>query len=298
MVFLATLCLSAAPVQADIVRHIQGAVLTNSPDYDWWYGCSPTSAGMMMGYYDRNGYNGLLYDNLVPGGVAELSNYGNPSAIANSAIASAGHIADFYVDGYGKSGDDVDPPHHSFNSLADFMGTSQDSVGNSNGSTTFWNYSGGSRLYAIDIYDAGASYWQSSGMYGLWEYEQYAGYGSGGLAAQNIFNQYILGHNGNEQGFTWENYVDEIDAGRPVMIHVEGHSMFGYGYDDDTDEIILHDTWTEGEHRMAWSGAYSGLDHYGVTVFEPTGGVVPVPAAVLLGMLGFGAAGLKLRKYV
>ena len=32
---------------------IQGAnTLPNAPDYEWWYGCSPTSAGMMMGFYD------------------------------------------------------------------------------------------------------------------------------------------------------------------------------------------------------------------------------------------------------
>ena len=35
--------------------------LPGAPNYDWWYGCSPTSAGMLMGYYDNNGYAGLNY---------------------------------------------------------------------------------------------------------------------------------------------------------------------------------------------------------------------------------------------
>jgi len=48
------------------------------------------------------------------------------------------HINDFYREGYGAKGDDVDPPYHNFNCLADFMGTSQDSVGNSNGAMTFY----------------------------------------------------------------------------------------------------------------------------------------------------------------
>ena len=26
---------------------VQGGTLANTADYDWWYGCSPTSAGMM-----------------------------------------------------------------------------------------------------------------------------------------------------------------------------------------------------------------------------------------------------------
>ena len=93
-----------------------------------WSGCSPTSAGMMMGHYDINGYGGLKYDNLVPGGTAELSSFGSPGSLANSVIASSQHINDFYRGtGYGDSGDDLSPPHHNFNSLADFMGTSQDS---------------------------------------------------------------------------------------------------------------------------------------------------------------------------
>ena len=34
------------------VSHLQGGSLTNTSNYDGWYGCAPTSAGMMMGYYD------------------------------------------------------------------------------------------------------------------------------------------------------------------------------------------------------------------------------------------------------
>ena len=51
---------------------------------------------MMMGYYDRNGYDGLYYTNLVPGGVAETSTFGSPGALANKIIASHGHQYDFY----------------------------------------------------------------------------------------------------------------------------------------------------------------------------------------------------------
>ena len=201
----AALCLSVAPAKADIAglaAHAQGGILGNSPDYEWWYGCSPTSAGMIMGYYDRNGYGGSNYNNLVPGGVAELSTFGNPGAIANQAIASTGHQDDFYDastygyntgggvgSGYGQSGDDLAPPWHSFNSLADFMGTSQDALGSSNGNTWFWNYTDGSRLYAWEMPGHGIA--DYSGMYGLWEYEQYAGYGYGPVTNQMIYNQYI-----------------------------------------------------------------------------------------------------------
>jgi hypothetical protein len=175
-----------------LAAHSEGVLSGDAPDYDWWHGCSPTSAGMMMGYYDRNGYDGLRYDNLAPGGVAELNTFsGSPSYIANDMIASSGHITDFYAGGYGAIGDD-NYQGHSFDSLAYFMGTSQDSVSNSNGSTTFWNYTNGSRMYASNIYGYGADYYEASGMFGMYEYFNYAGYGSGNPATDiNFYNQYV-----------------------------------------------------------------------------------------------------------
>jgi hypothetical protein len=285
----------ACPGQADpmLVAHHQGVQLADMTDYDWWYGCSPTSAGMMLGYYDRSGYDGLLYDDLVAGGVAEASNYGNPSARANGAIASAGHIADFWT-GYGNSGDDPLASGHSFNSLADFMGTSQDAVGNSDGGTTFWNYDDGARLYASQLAASGTYYIERSGMIGIGEYIEYCGYGlaEGDFSLDysgNLFNQYVDAL-GLTYGFSLADYIAEINAGRTVMIHVDGHSMVGYGYDDqDPTQILIRDTWTAGLHTMTWGGYYSGMIHYGVTAMEIAGGaVVPLPSAVLLAAMGMG----------
>ena len=287
--------LSAASVKADILaieqgiieKSIQGSILLDAPDYAWWYGCSPTSAGMMMGYYDRNGF-----DNLVPGGTAETQTYSGTTgwaALANNAIASTGHVDDFYVSGYLGSGDDypAGSPHHSFNSLADFMGTSQDSVGNVNGSTTFYNFTDGSRLHASQIPGYGLT--DQSGMYGVEEYISYAGY-----STTTLYNQYT-DNMGRTYGFTFADYMTEIDAGRVVMVHIEGHSMFGYGYDNSgaSDLIYVNDTWSATEHTMIWGGSYSGADMRFVTVMT----LVPVPGAVLLGMLGLGVVGIKLRKY-
>ena len=78
-----------------------------------------------------------------------------------------------------------------------------------------------------------------------------------------------------DHGFTFANYKTEIDAGRPVLIQVDGHTMLGVGY-NDPDTVYVHDTWDYSTHSMTWGGAYSGMDQYAVTVCQlpvsdPTG---------------------------
>ncbi len=282
--------LSAVP--GDLAWHVDGAAKTLSwdADYDWWYGCSPTSTGMLLAYYDVKGYGGLSYSNLVPGADAEESTFGTSVYAANAMIASSGHIDDFYSAGYGGSGDD-DYAGRAFDCLADFMGTSQDSAGNSNGGTTFYYYTSGAAISWADIETYGIQ--STSGMYGILEYLEYAGY-----TVESLYNQYIDSL-GLTYGFTFDQYKAEIDAGRGVLIHVQGHTMYGYGYDEDTGEILLHDTWTESDSlRMVWGGTYSGLQMFGVTVVELAGGdAVPEPASLVVwALLGSLAIGRRRRR--
>jgi len=272
-------------------KSVEGSILSGTANYEWWYGCSPTSAGMMVGYYDRKGYGGLSYSNLVKGGVAESSTFpstaGTWSYLAQSAIASSGHVSSYYITGYGGSGDDIaGRTVAQYNSLADFMGTSQDLYENVNGSTTFYYYTDGSRLYAVDL--AGSTAQDKDGMYGIWEYLGYCGYT---IPQSKIYTQ-LTDNQGKQDGFTFEDYMAEIDAGRIVMLHVQGHSMVGYGYDENTSTVYLYDTWSDSSvHTMTWGGSYSGLEQWGVTCFELEGGsAVPLPPSVLL--LGFGLAGI------
>lgn len=250
----------------------QGGLLSNTAEVAWWYGCSPTSAGMMMGYYDRNGYS-----KCVLGGVAEASSYSGSAPLSTAAVANARHISDYYRNGYLANGDDlVGSPTGPQNCLADFMGTSQDAYGNVNGSTTFWGFTNGSIMTAADIYSFGPSYYNSDGMYGIKEYLNYVGYNPD---PAKIFSQYIMGYNGNNQGFSLAQYRAEIDAGRPVIIQVEGHSMLGVGYASATgSDIYVFDTWTAGTHTMTWGGSYSGMTHYGVVAVES----IPEPASMTL----------------
>lgn len=253
-------------------------LISGVPDYEWWYGCSPTSAGMLMGYYDRNGYAGLVYPNLVPGGTAELNTFPPGTYIANDTIASSGHIADYYVVFNGTTdpmGSGRTLPDD-FDCCADFMCTSNyTDCSNPDGFTTFCYWPDGSPTTISDIEDESLE--GVSGTYGIKEYVEYRGYGY-----SSLYNQYG-DFEGYTYGYTLAQFQNEIDNGRPVLIHTENHTLLGYGYAAST--IYVRDTWASGGDynggTMPWGGQYcqSGgvncADQVGVTSMTISGGSTP-----------------------
>jgi len=79
------------------------------------------------------------------------------------------------------------------------------------------------------------------------------------------YTQLIQGMYGNSIGFTFEQFKEEIDNGRPVILQLAGHSMLGFGYDAG-NLVYLHDTWDHSVHSMTWGGSYAGMAQWGVTV--------------------------------
>ena len=257
-------------------------ILPNVPAFDWSYGCSPTAAAMMMGYYDNNGYPNM-YTGPANGGVCPLNNfvwgYGEcPLSATHQGFdgrSEDGHVDDYWILA-GSGGPD---PYVSNgwaqqtwgNCTADFMGTNQDKFGLRDGGTWFWYNRNGAPLY--DYY-AGTG---QDGCYGLRRFVESRGY----IVLEN-FNQYIYGYQGKTKGFTFENYRAEIDAGRPVIIQVTGHSMLGFGYNNNAGQqiIYIHDTWDHSDHTMQWGGSYDGNTHYGVTVMRLAQAGYPQQAGV------------------
>jgi hypothetical protein len=177
-----------------------------------------------------------------------------------------GHVDDYWI-AYGSTL--PDPfitggwiEHTYGDCTGDYMKTNQYNYSNTDGATTFYNYTSGAPLYWSDMEGLGIH--TLDGGYGVKLF-----YESRGYAVSDMYNQYILDYASPVQGFTYDQYKAEIDAGRPVMIHVEGHTMVGFGYDDTTSNLMyIHDTWDYLDHTMIWGGSYSGMQHLGVTIVQ------------------------------
>jgi len=125
---------------------------------------------------------------------------------------------------------------------------------------------------------------------GIDEYVKSAGYDCRQLYTQHIYvspSSYPL-------GFTFSQYMAEIDAGRTVLIQIEGLTMLGSGYDEVNGLVYVYDTLSRNGQNpavMTWGGSYNGTPQWGVTVMEP----VPEPSTIVL--LVAGACGLFIYGY-
>lgn len=274
-------------------------MLSNVPTSSWTYGCSATSAGMMFGYYDRIGYSNM-YAGPANGGVAPLTNLGGScSLIATKqgfdGRATYGHVDDYWT-GYNNSGPDpwvgVRAEHTWGGCTADYMGTNQwkwdfdgNGVKDSNidGGTSYFSYGSSFGGKLVD-YVPPATYGmpQTELCHGMRLFAESRGYQVLTNYTQSI-DTIATG------GFSFSDYMNEINAGCPVMIQVTGHSMVGVGYDAAAQTVFLHDTWGDYTAQMTWGGSYSGMQQQAVTVIHLA--PVPEPGSLTL-LVGFGVLGL------
>lgn len=246
------------------------------PQAEYMYGCTATAVGMLLGYYDRYGYLGYDVSNLIEGEV-ELNARGLDGdiydmdafdTVLGSAIASREHVERFFdqspeyeypytfVEGTTNLNISI------FNCIADYLGTNQYWRGNGNYSTTYYitslenilNFTSQTKISSGTLTVTIPNQYRDL-LYGLNLYVQNAGYS---LDVRNTKTEYV---NTNGGSFSFEDYKAEIDAGRAVLIHISGHTMIGYGYDDSTAEIIFDDTYRHNR-RMRWGGTYYYSDAY------------------------------------
>lgn len=248
------------------------------PAYDWYYGCSATSGAMIAGYYDRNGYPNM-YTGPGNGGVMPLDNSTVWSSWTDGAgdtytqcpltasrngldgRTTRGSIDNYWVE-YNSSTQDPFITNgwteHTYGAaIGDYMRTSQSNYGNVDGSTTFYTYTSSAAQLTCD-------YMVSQGLTRDGTVGRRAFYQAKGYTVTDCYNQKTDNNGG---GFTYALYKAEIDAGRPVMINLAGHTVVGVGYNDDTSNLVyINDTWDHSVHSFTWGGSYGGMALLSVSI--------------------------------
>lgn len=266
--------------------------LSNVPSYTWCYGCTATATSIIAAYYDNFGAP-TVYTGPANGGVAPQTNTvwqtasqadtdQCPLAASKNGVdgrSTRGHGDDYWT-GYLDEATDpyygawTEHDHESGQrAAADFMGTNQwYNWENADGSTTLWSSPAG--VYDYIGAEGSTPAWRD-GIHGVKLF-----YESLGLTVDRNFTRTITGYDDPDDdpdmgpatgGYEFAMYKASVDAGRPVYIQVEGHSMVGFGYDDSTspETLYLRDTWDTNTsptaHSMPWGGTYSNMQMYAVS---------------------------------
>ena len=258
------------------------------PAFNWVFGCSSVSGAMIAGYYDRNGYPNI-YTGPTNGGVMPLNNsywpiwsdgykiYPNlPLAGSHNGVDGRtirGSIDNYWIQ-YDSSSQDPYitngwAQHAWGDAIGDYMKTSQSAYGNTDGSTKFYRWTSSASPLTCSAM-VSYSIHTEDGTYGRKLFYEARGYTVTDCYSQKTDNT-ISG------GFSFAQYRAEIDAGRPVMLNLEGHTIVGVGYDESTNTVYLHDTWDYSNHTMTWGSSYSGMRLQAVSIVNLQGGAVPVP---------------------
>ena len=270
-------------------------ILDNVPTSKWTYGCSPTAVGMLFGYYDRKGYKNM-YTGPTNGGICPhvdlgqgTPGTGNGYPISGSCyiiatekdldgVTSKAHVDDYWIS-IGSPGPDPwegNWAEHTWSlCVADFIGTSQwkwDGDLNGvkdrqyDGSTIYFYYPDGGKLHDY-IPPAAQGLPRTALCHGMRLFAESRGY----TVLQN-YVQLTDTPSGHPQGFSFNDFKAEINAGRPVITNWEasgsGHSMVGVGYDSSANTLFIHDTWDNYLHEVNWDGSYAGFTLKSVLVIQ------------------------------
>jgi len=279
--------------------------LADIPAFTWVFGCSAVSGSMIAGYYDRNGFPNI-YTGATNGGVIPLmedSSWGrwtdntgdnypdNPLIASHQGLdgrTDLGSIDDYWVTYLSSSKDPYVTgrwtQHAWGDAVGDYMKTSQSAYGNVDGSTSFYYMNSATPLSCQDMEAGGIA--AKDGTYGRKLFYEARGYTVTGCYTQMTDNK----HAG---GFSFAQYKAEIDAGRPVLLNLEGHSIVGVGYDDSTNLVYIHDTWDNVDHTMTWGGSYAGMGLWGVSIVNLASTSGDPDISVSPGSYNFGTVGIQ-----
>jgi autotransporter-associated beta strand protein len=212
------------------------------PDYDWWNGCAPTAAGMLFAWWDEMGYP------VFPGDPRNLpATYDGTSSNPADYTDARGVIASWEHKLAGGGLTYGSYKNHAPNSIADFILTYNSSTQPSalaHGFETF----------------------------GAWDAPSTA----------RIEGQRFTASTSYTSGdWTYQKYVDEINAGRPVYLGWTSgssqHATLGIGYNNTggKQDVIVLTTWHSGEQEWEWTNEQSQYSVASGTTMQPISGAHP-----------------------
>ncbi|MPM15113.1 hypothetical protein SDC9_61479 [bioreactor metagenome] len=202
-------------------------MISGVPAYLWRYGCGPTALGMVLGYYDIQGYSDIF-----PGDAS------TQTVLVNQNIASSANYNDYCLplDYYPDLLPDLSElpagDEHSNNSIADFMFTSRSYYSN------YYGWSWGSDI-------AGA-------------FNNYLAYISSYSGSCNT--QYLT-------SFSFAAFMNEMNGNRPMMALVDtdgdGYTdhfitLMGYRQQSGVNYYGCYQTWDQTVHWYEWKEIIPG----------------------------------------
>jgi hypothetical protein len=286
---------AAAPIEGNSAAGIH---LLEAPAFKWVFGCSAVSGAMIAGYYDRSGWPNM-YAGPTNGGVIPLDDNswptwtdsasatypGNPLIASKNGLdgrTTRGSIDDYWIAYQSTLADPFITngwiQHTWGTAIGDYMKTSQSSFTNTDGSTMFYTYTSVPNQLTCATMAANSL---ADGTLGRKLFYEARGY-----TVTDCYNQRT--DNTVAGGFSLAQFRAEIDAGRPVMLNLLGHTIVGVGYDDTSSTIYIHDTWDNNNHTMTWGTSYSGMALNSVSIVN-----LQAPARIISGNAGIGAVTLS-----
>jgi hypothetical protein len=234
-------------------------IYLNVPAYIWSYGNDYTCIAMLAAYYDREGYP-CIYTGSLNGGLAPLHN----NSWTKDSISITHNPNGYY---YYK------------NSISASIKSFGEIITNKNNQGKFYNDStyyscndDGSKLYDYPVGENLPYPIKSEDI--IHKFRLFLEEGTG-YTVNNLYTQLIQGYKGNDLGFSFINFINEIDQKRPVLIHFNDLTAIGIGYNEKDSTLVIYDTWSTSKTKVKWGNPLvrNGVVHemQSITVLELLG---------------------------
>ena len=205
-------------------------------------------------------------------------------------LESNGHIDDFYRRTYSEG----DPYYGNWephcqpgggNCLADFMGTSQwypDDLHYMDGASSYHT----PRSYSSDplelTFESSTTFGDTP--YGVKLFIESKGYNVDFYGSQRTVSEEEYDDESkpsNKRYIRFQDFQEEINNNRPVILHIVLHSMLAIGYNATLNKVFFYNTWDRSIHSMEWEGSYRDLSMQACSFIRLSPNLVPTESITI-----------------